>query len=62
MTKRDHTSSLELNKILEQLAGLCGCEASREAALALRPVHDYQQACDLMQRTAEADGFATRYG
>ena len=62
MTKRDHTSSLELNKILEQLSALCGCEASREAALALRPVREYDEACALMQRTAEADGFAVRYG
>ena len=62
MTKRDHTASLELNKILEQLADACGCEASRAAALALRPAWEYGEACALMQRTAEADAFATRYG
>lgn len=62
MNKNNHTSSLELNKILEQLAGLCGCEASRAAALALEPAWEYEQACSLMRRTAEADSLSTRYG
>ncbi|MFA5308913.1 MAG: endonuclease MutS2 [Dehalococcoidales bacterium] len=45
---------LEFPKIKEILAGYTSFSASRELAMALRPLYDYEQISRLLRRTAEA--------
>ncbi|HBL41263.1 MAG TPA: endonuclease MutS2 [Ruminococcaceae bacterium] len=57
-----HLLALELDKVLERLAEHTCCAESREAALALRPVHSLYEAQALMNQTQDAHMLLARFG
>lgn len=57
-----HLIALEFDKVLERLAEYTCCDDSREAALALRPVHRLDEAQALMNQTHDAHMLLARFG
>lgn len=57
-----HQKALELDKILEMLAGQTGCEKAKALALALTPTDDYEESCRRMQMTSDASQLMARFG
>ena len=57
-----HHKALELDKILEMLAGLCAGEDAKRDALALTPVHTLFEAQALINQTNAAYVLMARYG
>lgn len=57
-----HAKSLELHKILDMLAELCGCEDARQMAREITPAETYRQAARSLQCTADAHALSNRYG
>lgn len=63
MNKLDrHLKALELDKVLERLAGYTACEDAREAALGLRPAKSEEEQCERMQLTFDAYTLEARHG
>ncbi|WP_368234552.1 endonuclease MutS2 [Anaerotruncus rubiinfantis] len=54
--------AIELDKILNRLAQHCGCADSKDAALAIAPVHELRDAKRLLQLTVDANTLTNRYG
>ena len=50
--------AIELDKILNRLAQHCGCADSKDAALAIAPVHELRDAKRLLQLTVDEIGRA----
>ncbi len=53
---------LELDQVLQMLAGCCGSTEGREAALRLRPVSDLEDVQALLQQTTDASELSTQKG
>lgn len=63
MNKLDrHLKALELDKVLERLAGYTACDDAREAALSLRPAKSEDEQCERMQLTFDAYTLEARHG
>lgn len=63
MNKLDrHLKALELDKVLERLAGYTACEDAREAAMGLRPAKSEDEQCERMQLTFDAYTLEARHG
>ena len=62
MTDQTHTRSLELEKILERLGGMCRCEGSRNMALAIRPDYGFSAVRRSLEETAAAYQMSVRNG
>ncbi|MEG1778259.1 MAG: hypothetical protein RR209_04705, partial [Angelakisella sp.] len=62
MTTEKHLHALELDKVLELLANKASCEASALAIRGLRPLTDYQDVADAIQRTADINSLSIRFG
>lgn len=62
ITEKNHTASLELTKVLEQLSALCRCAGSRALALSLSPAYDITAAERSRNETAAAYDMGVRYG
>lgn len=56
-----HCKTIELDKILQRLAGYCSCQDSRALALAIEPEKEIRDVRLLMQRTVDANTLTTRY-
>lgn len=56
-----HCKTLELDKILQRLAGYCSCQDSRALALSIEPEKEIRGVRLLMQRTVDANTLTTRY-
>ncbi|WRS28928.1 endonuclease MutS2 [Oscillospiraceae bacterium MB08-C2-2] len=57
-----HYKALELDKILELLAGHTGSEDGRKLALSLRPCESYEEAMQALERTGAAHALTNRFG
>lgn len=57
MTTDKHLRSLELDKVLELLAGKASCDSSAQRIRALRPYTEYRDVADAVQRTADISAF-----
>lgn len=57
-----YARTLELDKILEQLAEFAGCDESRERIRKITPSSDYQTLSEEMARTSSAAALCARYG
>jgi len=57
-----HLRVLELDKVLEMLAGECSCEDTAERARALRPLTDAGQVRELLQESWDAHMLLGRFG
>ena len=63
MNKLDrHLKALELDKVLERLAGYTACDDAREAALSLRPAKSEDEQRERMQLTFDAYTLEARHG
>lgn len=56
-----YCQAIELHKILERLAKLCGCEDSRELARAVEPERTLSDVRRLLQLTVDANTLTNRY-
>lgn len=59
---KKHCRSLELDKILEQLAECCSCEESAAAARSIEPITNYPRTVRQMHFTQDAHIMAVRFG
>lgn len=57
-----HYKTLELDKILERLAGMTSIEDAREMALNLEPVFELKKVEQLLQQTDDAVALSGRFG
>ncbi len=62
MKNTGRQTALELNKILEKLTELCGCEDSKSMAANLGPSTNYDSVVADMAKTSDAFGLAMQYG
>ncbi|MEG0541424.1 MAG: endonuclease MutS2, partial [Angelakisella sp.] len=62
MTTEKHLHALELDKILDLLAGKATSEASALRIKALRPLTSYDDVADAVQRTADINSLSIRFG
>jgi DNA mismatch repair protein MutS2 len=53
--------ALELDKVLSKLAEQANCDDSKQMALSLTPLEDYEQVKALMQKTSDAYMLSARY-
>lgn len=53
--------ALELDKVLSKLADQANCDDSKQMALSLTPLEDYEQVKALMQKTSDAYMLSARY-
>ncbi len=57
-----HTKALELDKVLEQLAGLSSCEETRQRIREISPAKTYREAQRLIAATSDAHRLANKFG
>lgn len=57
-----HMTTLELPRVLEQLADCSSCDDSRRLALSIEPVCQYEKAVRLLNLTVAANTLSNRYG
>ncbi|WMJ84159.1 endonuclease MutS2 [Oscillospiraceae bacterium LTW-04] len=57
-----HITTLELPRVLEQLADCTSCDDSRRLALSIEPVCQYEKAVRLLNLTVAANTLSNKYG
>jgi len=62
MIGKRHQNTLELHRVLSQLADCTSCEDSRNLALAIEPETSYPKAVRLLEHTVAAFTMTVRYG
>lgn len=62
MTTEKHLRALELDKVLELLAGKSTSESSAAQCRALRPMTEYRDVADAIRRTADINSLSIRFG
>ena len=57
-----HTSALELDKVLENLAEYASCEDTRQRIKLLKCSNDFEEVAGLLQKTSDAHVLISKYG